>query len=71
VLSLALFAALPFLLADPEVQPGCRERCEATYAADLATCDQRANAGESERAIDECSDAADDRRQDCLDSCND
>ena len=63
----AFLAFSLFPLADPDQQPACREGCAEAYAAELAACDRES----SERRADACREAAQDRRQECIDRCND
>jgi hypothetical protein len=53
------------VLADPDLQPACRERCEEVYGAELQAC------ANDRFGADECRSAAEDRHQECIDRCND
>jgi hypothetical protein len=68
-MKLALAISVAFgavLLAEPDLQPACRQGCDAEYEAELAACE-----GQSRQPVDECQDAAQDRHQECIDRCND
>jgi hypothetical protein len=69
--STLLAASFVILVADPALQPRCRDRCDSTYASDLAACDDQESAGAERRVVDECRDAAESRHQECIDQCND
>lgn len=64
-ISALLAASFALVLADPDLQPRCRDRCDATYASDVAACDDEEAAGAEPRLVDECRDSAESRHQDC------
>ena len=69
-MKMAFAAALAFSLfplAEPARQPACRDACEGAYEVELAACESEPSEGRA----DACREAAQERRQECLDRCND